>query len=63
MYVDVAALFISPSKKDFQTITEVLRIFAAASGLHVNMSKTKIFPIKCDANSLSHIIGSGMILS
>jgi hypothetical protein len=45
MHADTAALFITPSENDFITIKEVLNIFAAASGLQVNVAKTEIFPI------------------
>jgi hypothetical protein len=63
MYVDDDALFIAPSEDDFRTIKEVLKIFAATSGLQVNVAKTEIYPIRCDAANLSYLTSSGMILS
>jgi hypothetical protein len=63
MYVDDDALFIAPSEDDFRTIKEVLKIFAATSGLQVNVAKTEIYPIRCDAANLSYLTSSGMMLS
>jgi hypothetical protein len=63
MYDDDAALFIAPSEVDFKTIKEIIYIFAAASDLQINVGKTEIYPIRCEATNLSYLTTSGMILS
>jgi hypothetical protein len=49
LYVDDVALFISTSERDFRVATEILEIFAAASGLNTNIVMTEIYPINCDS--------------
>jgi hypothetical protein len=48
LYADDATMFIRPAKTDLQTSDCILKIFAQASGLHVNLSKTHYFSIRCD---------------
>jgi hypothetical protein len=62
LYVDDVALFISTSERDFRVATEILEIFAAASGLNTNIVMTEIYPINCDSN-LPFLHNSGMIIS
>jgi hypothetical protein len=48
MYADDAAIFINPSKDDLETLKEILKIFGTSSGLHINLQKSSIHPIRCD---------------
>jgi hypothetical protein len=48
MYADDAAIFINPSKDDLETLKEILQIFGTSSGLHINIQKSSIHPIRCD---------------
>jgi hypothetical protein len=43
MYADDAAIFINPSKDDLETLKEILQIFGASSGLHINLQKKAPF--------------------
>jgi hypothetical protein len=63
LYADDATLFIMPHEKDFTITSEILSIFANASGLQTNVSKTEIFPICCDISNLDHLHTSGMVVS
>jgi hypothetical protein len=58
-----AALFISPSEKDFRIIYEILSIFALASGLNTNLQKIEIYPINYDNSAIAHLQTYGMILA
>ena len=39
MYADDAAVFIKPTKKDMDNLTEILKEFGNATGLHTNINK------------------------
>jgi hypothetical protein len=62
LYENDETLFIGPTEEDFKIIDEILNIFAAASGLQTNLRKTKIYPINCNNNALSHLQNSNMVL-
>jgi hypothetical protein len=55
LYADDAAIFIQPSPQEFRVTTSILQIFAEASGLITNLSKTKVFPIQCVEADLSFL--------
>jgi hypothetical protein len=63
LYADDATLFTAPSEKEFLVITEILKMFAVASGLNTNITMAEICPIQCDNWNLSIQNPSGMILS
>jgi hypothetical protein len=63
LYADDAALFIAHLEHDFFLITEIMKIFAMASGLQINVAKTKIFLLNYEATNLSHITSSSIIIS
>jgi hypothetical protein len=48
LYADDAALFANPDRTELHHIIQVLNFFGNCSGLKVNLSKTEIFPIRCD---------------
>lgn len=56
LYADDVALFIKPSPQEIDTVKLVLNIFAKASGLHTNLNKTEIYPIRCDNMVLAQVI-------
>jgi hypothetical protein len=62
LYAHDAALFIGPSEQDINTITEVMEIFADASGLFTNISKIEISPIRCDPANLPFLQNSSMAI-
>jgi hypothetical protein len=55
LYADDAALFICSTEDDYKTIDCVLQIFAEASGLNTNISKTQFFPIQCGETNLDFL--------
>jgi hypothetical protein len=57
IYADDATLFLKPTSHDLNVTIEILNIFADASGLATNMSKTECYPIHC-ANINLHFIGT-----
>lgn len=56
LYADDAAIFANPNIDEMRTIARVLRVFGDASGLLVNLEKTEIFPIQCQANDLQECL-------
>jgi hypothetical protein len=63
LYADDAALFISPSAQDLQTTNCILQIFAEASRLNTNLTKTEYYPIRCDEICLDDFISTGHVIS
>jgi hypothetical protein len=47
MYTDNAAIFINPLKEDLKAIKIILQAFGNSSGLHINLQKSSIHPIRC----------------
>jgi hypothetical protein len=58
MYADDAAIFINHSKDDLKTLKEILQIFGTSSGLHINLQKSSIHPIRCDEVDLEQVFSS-----
>jgi hypothetical protein len=56
LYADDAALFANPDRTELHHITQVLNFFGNCSGLKVNLSKTEIFPIRCDETLVSETL-------
>jgi hypothetical protein len=52
LYTDDAVMFINPSE-ELHVSDQVLQIFAQASGLCTNMTKTHYFPTRCEGWTLS----------
>jgi hypothetical protein len=47
MYADDAAIFINPLKEDVDAVRMILEAFRRFSGLHINLQKSSIHPIRC----------------
>ena len=47
LYADDAAVFVGPSTEDLLVVSKILEKFGDATGLHTNLAKTEIFPIRC----------------
>jgi hypothetical protein len=47
LYADHLVVFITPCERDFKLTAAILEIFAGASGLHTNVSKCQLTPIRC----------------
>jgi hypothetical protein len=63
LYADAATILIKPNKHDLKIPTEIMNIFARASGLVINISKTECFPIQCDNISLDFLGRANMVVS
>lgn len=57
LYADDAAVFIKPEPQDFTVLKLIMDIFGQASGLHTNMEKTEIYPIRCQGINLEQVLG------
>jgi len=55
-YADDAALFANPSPVELSNLQQILQFFGECSGLHVNMSKAEIYPIRLEPNVIQNII-------
>lgn len=50
---DDATLFTNPERIELQHINQLLQVFGNYSSLKINMTKTEIFPIRCDAETIT----------
>ena len=55
MYADGAAVFNKPTKKDMDNLTEILKEFGNAIGLHTNINKSTVTPISCANIDIDHL--------
>jgi hypothetical protein len=58
LYADDAGIFVNPLKEELQVITAILDCFGKASGLVTNMSKTEVFPVRCDDIDLPDLLSA-----
>ena len=58
LYADDAAIFLNPTKDDIAATQVVLQAFGNISGLHINMDKSSVHPIRCEDIDLDHVLGS-----
>jgi len=56
MYADDAAIFINPIKEDVQAIKTILKAFGTFSGLHINLQKSFVHPIRCENVDLDQVL-------
>jgi hypothetical protein len=63
LYADDAAVFIKPNVVELKVTDHILQLFADASGLIANMSKTQYFPIQCNEVDLEFLTRVGREIS
>jgi hypothetical protein len=63
LYADDAALFLKPIEDDLKVTIEIMNVFARATGLATNMSKTECYPIQCANINLNFLNDSSLVLS
>jgi hypothetical protein len=56
MYADDVAIFINPVKEDVEAIKIILQAFGNVSGLHINLHKSSIHPIRCEETDLDWVL-------
>ena len=55
---DDAAIFINSTKEDLEATTTILHEFGTVSGLHINLRKSTVHPIRCQDVNLDHVLAS-----
>jgi len=55
MYADDVVLLVAPTREDFQSIQQILQLFAGASGLITNVNKCVVSPIHCTSDQLAEV--------
>ena len=58
LYADDAGIFANPVKEEIDAIARILACFGDASGLVTNVSKTEVFPIRCQDIDLPAILSA-----
>jgi hypothetical protein len=56
MYVDYADIFINPIKEDVEAVKMNLVAFGTFSGLHINLQKSSVHPIRCENVDLDQVL-------
>ena len=56
LYADDAAIFASPSNLKIDHLHRILSFFGECSGLKINISKTEIYPIRLDTNTVVQLL-------
>lgn len=56
LYDDDAGIFVNPVKEELDAIAGILACFGEASGLITNVTRTKVFPIRCQGIDLADIL-------
>jgi hypothetical protein len=57
LYIDDAFLFLWPIASDVNNLHNLLQFFDKAMGLCMNIAKSEVFPIYCDATATGGIMG------
>ncbi|CAM0949967.1 unnamed protein product [Alopecurus aequalis] len=48
IYADDVMIFVNPSVPDVMAPIKILKLFGDSTGLHTNLQKSKVLPIRCD---------------
>jgi len=56
LYADDVAIFASPSNLEIDHLHRILSFFGECSGLKINISKTEIYPIRLDTNTVVQLL-------
>jgi ketosteroid isomerase-like protein len=52
LYADDLVVFVAPVHQDIHLVRAILEAFVGASGLHTNIHKCQITPIRCSADQI-----------
>jgi hypothetical protein len=63
LYADDAVVFIQPTEYEMNVTNFILELFADASGLETNISKTHFYPIRCEDTNLDFLSNAGRAVS
>lgn len=56
LYADDAVIFANPVREELDKLFQIITSFGEASGLHLNISKCTITPIRCDHINLQEVL-------
>ena len=56
LYADDAILFINPCRKEVLALTQILKLFGEATGLHTNFAKSSVSTICCNGIDLQELL-------
>jgi hypothetical protein len=62
MYADGVAIFINPLNENLEATTTILHEFGKTSGLHINLQKSSVHPIRCQDIDLYQVQASFTVL-
>jgi hypothetical protein len=62
MYADDAAIFINPIKEDVEAVKTILVAFGTFSGLHINLQKSSVHPIRCENVDLDQVLSPSLVV-
>jgi hypothetical protein len=63
LYADDAALFIQPKAEKLEVTDSIMNLFAQASGLMTNLTKTQYYPIRCESSNLDFLAAARRMTS
>jgi hypothetical protein len=63
LYTDDAALFLNPAEQELVVLNHIIKLFADASGLQTNLSKTQFYPVQCQEVDLDFLARAGQPVS
>jgi hypothetical protein len=56
MYVDDVAVFVNSVKADVDMVMQIMQMFGDATGLHMNVNKSIVAPIRCSHVNLGEVL-------
>jgi hypothetical protein len=56
LYADDASIFLNPVRQYMQAVVVILQAFGQFSGLHINLEKSFVHPIRCEDVDLDHVL-------
>lgn len=56
LYADDAVIFANPDREEVDKLMEIIGLFGDASGLHLNVNKSTVTPIRCDDINLQEVL-------
>lgn len=58
MFADDIMIFAKPFDQDLQACSSLQRIFGGASGLHVNLTRSATYPIRCPSDTRERVVAT-----
>lgn len=56
LYADDAVIFANPDREEVDKLLEIITLFGDASGLHLNINKTTVMPIRCTDINIHEVL-------